>query len=105
MSPGYAAERFQPALIALASGTGPIQARVASAWLSGLWRLEAEALPDRDGIREEFTALREEVYRSDADEGKIQDATSGMTDEQASSHARRIADLYLYIAPYYFRKG
>ncbi len=95
---GYAAEKFWQAVDALASGTAPIQRRIADAALF-LIRLKDEDVPPE--LLERHHSLVERLTCTPAagDEGTIVATARALSDEDASRLASEIVSVFLQVAP------
>jgi hypothetical protein len=83
-----AKERLYKAVIALASGQGPVQERLAHAFISYLSRIEASAFPIH--VRSEYEAIRKDLEKMYPEGARL----DGMDQNQCAQLARRIIIVY-----------
>jgi hypothetical protein len=91
----YGQEKLYLAVNFLATGTGPIQERLASvatSWL-GLPASFPDLLPA--DLMSELKAVLDELTKVHGEEGAIRETARAMSDEEGAELAKRVLSLYL----------
>lgn len=93
----YAWEKFYLCVKHLV-GSGPVQQRLADAFIHNLSPLKTSQVPE--DLRSDFVSIRNAVTRiaPTGEEGSINATAQQLTDEEASEICRKIVDLFNEIA-------
>ena len=93
----YTWEKFHAAIETL-TGPGTIKERLGDAFLYSLLMLKPEDLPEH--LQSDFQQLCDDLSRVQAsgDEGNIKATVKVMSDDEASTHVKKIVSMYDKIA-------